>query len=450
MNPNISIDVKFVGSFLFLFIALYRLPVLLPPDAAYLVTIAIALVLLFPLVLIVKATRARLARLSLGRFVIFITFVSVEILAHFRAWEMGTLSGATVLKTAALVICVSTYVLFSLSCINTRAEFRFYLRCLIYGFLLFVIENLLFSLVAIGVFNTGSQYAGSAGKNVMLGAIGLDFEAIRFGLESGPKQIVPILIFLFGVSMAWLQSGPSKVFAFFVFLLCPGMIILSDSRTGAALFLVGLLLFPFLRGLNRLRIFTVLALLPVIPVILITLASIVGALPGAQLLSRSQDNNIATLSNRQIIWAEIGAEFSQVKPSIVYGYGSAGMEPSGINKRVSRIFEDGWENTGIKSAHNTILQIVIDKGLIGLVVYIVLLWSVLSRLISDRTPESFSICVGVLGLLLLSNLDAVFYFGKVESYLLLVIIGALHVSSYYDGDGYNGSVRKAGMQDMSR
>ena len=79
-----------------------------------------------------------------------------------------------------------------------------------------------------------------------------------------------------------------------------------------------------------------------------------------------------------------------------------------------------------------------------------LLWSVLSRLISDRTPESFSICVGVLGLLLLSNLDAVFYFGKVESYLLLVIIGALHVSSYYDGDGYSGSVRKAGMQDMSR
>ena len=75
------------------------------------------------------------------------------------------------------------------------------------------------------------------------------------------------------------------------------------------------------------------------------------------------------------IFAPINAspdEESEINPEIIFGYGAAGTVNSGINNELIYLFDDGWQNTGIKTAHNILLQQLLDKGLIGVFIFIYL------------------------------------------------------------------------------
>ena len=50
------------------------------------------------------------------------------------------------------------------------------------------------------------------------------------------------------------------------------------------------------------------------------------------------------------------------KSEIIFGYGAAGTVNSGINNELIYLFDGGWQNTGIKTAHNILLQQLLDKG----------------------------------------------------------------------------------------
>ena len=429
----VSTDVKILSWIMFLFICMFRLPNLFNPEWNLLSSLFIGGSLLFVVVIITMRQNYQLGRVSSFRLLIFGVFLLIEGLAYFQAFARGTLSLAGVLKPAGLMLSVAIFTLFSMSQMKGRAEINFFLRFFLLGWFLFALTNLLFYSLSIGVFDTGIQYAQQKSLNILLSVLGLDFESATFALENGPKSIASILVFLFSSSLIWLKFGVYRLTAISMLSVSFLMIVLSDSRAGLLLLLL-LIVFSslILRFFNKRIMFLFIFLLPLFPIALIVIASYLGSLPGVQVLSRSQNDNIATLSSRQMIWQEIGGEIEALKPNLLYGYGLAGMKPSGINAKVSYIFDGGgWSNTGIKSAHNTILQTLLDKGVLGVLAYLSLTLSMLLAFFSRYTVESFSINFGFFCMLVFSNIDAVFYFGRVESYLVFITLACIHCSSYF-------------------
>lgn len=429
----VSTDVRVLSWIMFLFICLFRLPNLFNPQWSLLSSLIIGGSLLFVVIVITMRQNYKLGRVSSFRLFILGIFLFIEALAYFQAFSRGTLSLAGVLKPAGLMLSIAIFTLFTMSQMKCRAEINFFLRLFLLGWVVFALENLLLYSFSIGVFDTGIQYSQQKSSNILLSALGLDFESATFALENGPKSIASILIFLFGTSFIWLKFGIYRLTVFSILSLSFLMIVLSDSRAGLLLLLL-IIVFSslILRFFNRKVIFLFVLLLPLFPIVLIVLANYLGSLPGVQVLSRSQNDNIATLSSRQMIWQEVGGEIEALKPNLVYGYGLAGMKPSGINAKVSYIFDGGgWSNTGIKSAHNTVLQTLLDKGILGVLSYLFLTLSMLLAFFSRFTVESLSINFGFFCMLIFSNIDAVFYFGRVESYLLFITLACVHCSSYF-------------------
>ena len=171
---------------------------------------------------------------------------------------------------------------------------------------------------------------------------------------------------------------------------------------------------------------------PLIPLLLILVASYIAEMPSFDIVARNASDNISTLSGRTDMWSSIGTEIKEANAQLFYGYGAAGMVNSGINDQVSYMFSGGWANTGIKTAHNSILQQLLDKGLIGVIMFLTLVWSLVMTFHSDRQLESKAFLYGILALMLASALNTLFYYASIESYLLFIIMISLHVSVHFN------------------
>ena len=98
------------------------------------------------------------------------------------------------------------------------------------------------------------------------------------------------------------------------------------------------------------------------------------------------------------------------------------------NNELIYLFDDGWQNTGIKTAHNILLQQLLDKGLIGVFIFIYLIISIVNTFRGNMSIESQALLLGTLTLMLASSLNTLFYYAHSESYILFLIV-ALHSSS---------------------
>ena len=208
------------------------------------------------------------------------------------------------------------------------------------------------------------------------------------------------------------------------------MIVASDARFYFSIILLLIIAFPFY-GLFLSKRFVEIYkfIFPIIPILLIIVATYISNIPGFEILSRNADDNISSLSGRTLIWNYIGENIMEINPEIIFGYGAAGTVNSGINNELIYLFDDGWQNTGIKTAHNILLQQLLDKGLIGVFIFIYLIISIVNTFRGNMSIESQALLLGTLTLMLASSLNTLFYYAHSESYILFLIIVALHSSS---------------------
>ena len=431
-NARISKQVRLDAAMVFFFIATFRLPQLLSPASNLLISLTIAALLAVYAGFIVFRNKFVIKHVSKPRLLLVVLYLGLELLSFMRAGIEQSLDSYTVLKTSGLIITLSIFMFFSISNMRSKEDLFFFMRVVFYGFVVLALENLFLYLVGIGSFQTGTEYSISS-LGVLTSALGLEVIAATFGLEAAPKALGSMLIFLVAASIIFLREGKNNVIFVLTLIFCSGMIVASDARFYSVMILLLVTISVIHKKLVSKKILKLYLLFyPLIPLLLLVIASFVADLPGFDIVSRNASDNISTLSNRTLIWAAIGDEILEANIQLVHGYGAAGTVNSGINSEIAFVFVGGWENTGVKTAHNSIFQVLLDKGLIGVLVLLALLRSLLMTYRSSDSPESRAFLYGLLALMLSSTINTLFHYAGVESYALFLILVGIHLSTFFD------------------
>lgn len=432
INSGISRQIRLDATVIFFFIITFRLPQLLSPTLNLLISLTIAALLAIYAGFIVFRNKFVMKHVSKPRLLLVTLYLCLEMLSFLRAGMVQAIDFYTLLKTSGLAITLSIFILFSTSNMRSKEDLSFFMRVIIYGFAVLAVENLILYLAGVGSFQTGAEYSISS-IGVLMNALGLEVTAAIYGLESGPKALGSVLIFLVAGSLIFMKEDKNKITFLPIFLVCSGMIIVSDARFYSMMILLLILVLAFYNMLVTKKALQLYILLyPFVPVLLLVIAGYLADLPGFDIVARNASDNISTLSNRTLVWAAIGDEILEANLQLIHGYGAAGTVNSGINNEISYVFAGGWENTGVKTAHNSIFQILLDKGIIGLLVFIALLRSLLMTYHSSDSLESRAFLYGILVLMLSSSTNTLFYYAGIEGYVLFLMVVGLHLSTFFD------------------
>ncbi len=142
------------------------------------------------------------------------------------------------------------------------------------------------------------------------------------------------------------------------------------------------------------------AVIPMLPFALFASAVLIATLIGSSAFVRNPQE-IYSLGSRAIIWAAIGAELSGFSPTHLVGFGYFGQTQSTIVQYFGDVVGAGYD-TGRLTAHNMVLQQVLDIGYVGALAVLSLFWFALSRI--DRVAKSQrKLVVALLLYLLLSG-----------------------------------------------
>ena len=179
----------------------------------------------------------------------------------------------------------------------------------------------------------------------------------------------------------------------------------------------------------------------------------VDALSGStvgQSVSRAGEQSTGSLSGRPFIWSIIFISLSQFQPQHLVGFGAYGQVASGVSLQYAFLFPPTLIGA---SAHNTLLQLVLDTGYLGAALYLFLSWRVLSCLSTEagrggeRGRWAAVGCAALVSLLVLGATDSTVSFGSLAT---LVLFFALNLHSLTSGVGSaTGPVRGAESPDST-
>ncbi len=169
----------------------------------------------------------------------------------------------------------------------------------------------------------------------------------------------------------------------------------------------------------------------------------------AAVVSR-QAGDIATLSNRDLIW--ITAARGMVALPLqwwVVGSGARGQVSSGLSRQWAFLFEYSYAEAEVTNAHNSYLQVTLDYGLAGFVLFlgafIALVWKASS--VNSVSERSGNVVVwAVIYLAVTGALEASLTYFALDTWLLLI---ALYLTvAIYAEPGSRGSGGDRGPEAM--
>ncbi len=133
------------------------------------------------------------------------------------------------------------------------------------------------------------------------------------------------------------------------------------------------------------------------------------------------------LSNREIIWSSVFSEFSHFEWIHIIGFGAYGQVTSGIISMFAYLFSNSYKMPYSASVHNTYLQVLVDYGYIGLILFISILFSLfvlISRFVlrgGNRRYEKIIVLVLVY-ILSVSTMEPCLTYYSIELWSLFTFI----------------------------
>jgi O-antigen ligase len=371
--------VKFEYFVLVMYLFLIRLPVAI----GFRQNPAVRLVFIMPLLtitvyrLFVTLVQGKL-HLDKPIFILFGLYSSFLSFAYLRTALSGVMPVSTVVGNWLIWLTIA---LFGLTFFGkstdekTRYQYR---RGIFMAFGFYILLN--FGLYLIGYHSPETLYTGNF-KATLLANFGIAATRVIFPTASGINSFGTTIGVFLVASFAILKFKTSpkfdKVIALLGGLSSFCIILLTDSRGALAfsfftIFMLLLLpkkLFPALKWLPFLT--------PLIPIGLFIFLNL---LPGSitSILSRSQ-NDLANMSNRITIWNAIIQNLTSPQPDHLWGYGYRGQVVSEISSQYASLFSS-YVSEEIASAHNFLLQSVLEVGYVGTGIFLLLLGLLLQRL----------------------------------------------------------------------
>jgi len=249
---------------------------------------------------------------------------------------------------------------------------------------------------------------------LLLNILGVVLKIENSGLSANyDKEISNVFVFMgnrlqfpFSTSgqLLAIQAGAVMIFGVFrgvnakdlfhrllglLMILSASFVLVGQGGRASILLTFASVIFLLFGRLSRPFLFPILTLFLLFPLlVLINFGAIVEnvfGMIGIDFTRHSGD--VASFSNRDIIYASTLASFITQGDniSILFGYGSFGQVTSGISEIYSFLFNNSYSNPDDMPVHNTILQILVDFGVLGvcLFVFIVLRLTQLSKSTAD-------------------------------------------------------------------
>jgi O-antigen ligase len=323
-------------------------------------------------------------------FILFFFYLCIWGFAVLRSAFSGYFSFFSTFGNYFIWITFSLFGFLTFSVNNSPEKAVVYQKAIGYCLILYIVVNSITQII--GFVNQEEVYL-SARPAVMLQYLGIFTDRVLFPLSSGINTEGLIAGASLCVSFLMLINSPvnkDRIFGTFGTLFSLYVIFLTDSR-GALLF-AGLTIFIAIVFKKRtvklwrwLPLFT-----PVLPLMLLSIQkffpeSIVEALSRSSLISGSE-----ILSGRQQIWNGILDHLKNFQLIHLFGYGYHGQLTSGISQSYSYLFTN-FVSRELASAHNFILQTVIEIGYIGLIITFLLIISLTFSLakLTINNPKDF-------------------------------------------------------------
>ena len=170
--------------------------------------------------------------------------------------------------------------------------------------------------------------------------------------------------------------------------------------------------------------------LPIVSVVLpVLILGTIQSLPPATIeaLSRNQSDAL-TLSNRTVIWEAAFDTLRESPEDLLFGYGYRGQIISGAMEKYEYLF---GSYVGVFSIplHNSFLQAVFEIGLVGTVLFVLILITLFMLLeqesLTQNSPWAMVLYFALFYLTLISSTDSVLSFDNQESYITFLFIATV-------------------------
>lgn len=376
----------------------------------------------------------KIRKINSDILILILVFLILGAIAIFRAMIAGHLP-----LTFGVSAFVWQWLVFGLGIIivsraNNLYEFQRLLNSVISGVFLYVLLNVILMLLDIRPNDYEPIYNYDL-KGIILTQIGLDWLMLQPPLASAPKTISVVCLFLaicsapYSIRIGRVQRSQEQNPLIAIFAI--SMVLYSDARMAlVTFFIIYFLALSFSKATLRILMKITIVLSPLLPIIIVGLAGVLQEVSIIQMFSRNDWNNISTLSNRTYIWENFMTEAVNFNYSFLVGYGLHGQIESGISQQSAYIFDARIDDKH-HSLHNTIFQMYIDRGLIGLAIFILLVYFLISR-ISKAGEIGYRTSLGVFAIFVLGQTESLFILSPVDSLTVFILLLAFSTSAFID------------------
>jgi O-antigen ligase len=306
---------------------------------------------------------------------LFTLLIIVELFRGQSAGVYGSISKAHYEAGVICLLLVFGYLYFASALSSSDRDRRMFILCCVPG--TYVAVNVVMHVAG---FNTPpTARVGTAGTPAqLLGLVGIHATRAFFPLSDGVVNfgdIVGVALAASGI-LAIRVAGRQRLLAILLLMASIYAILATDAR-GALLCSMVAIILVLLVG----RRCALACLAFFVPATTAIVSSVLGVVAHTSLVGTfsRNGNDLVTASDRTLIWHAVLTFLSHPSLTQLYGYGASGQISSGANLGYEYLFY-GTTDPSSYSAHNFMLQTVLDIGYMGLLVFIVLLYLTARRL----------------------------------------------------------------------
>lgn len=371
-------------------------------------------------------------QVSLGRALMFAAYVAVVVVALVRTdfAHVRLVSHNAVVRQELFVIAAGCFLAFALWGHAERWERRRKAALLAPGIL--VLTNL--ALWTIG-FRFGTKPLNS-GQAEMLSHLGFNIGRQWLPLTPGINGAGDAAAIAGAMSIVLLRQGPRR-FHVAVIAAAIATIGLTDARGALLYAIVAVTAFTFTPRFLKRAAFGVPLLIPLLPVIL--LAGLSRSSGYTSALNHGGD--VTTATGRSFIWQAVYDHLGGLHFADIFGYGYYGQIASGVSYSYAFLFRY-QPIPEAASAHNMLLQTILDTGYVGASVTIALIsaavWAVSRRYLVTLAAWDLATALGLIVLVLLGTTETVptIYFPESFALALLLLCVALSPRRIEEDDAH--------------
>jgi len=413
------------------FLSAYRIPVLFGGPINNILNLLF--VGFFALLILLRLRRLILIRnINKNYFFLILAFLIWGQIGYLRTVINGHMEIYTALIAIIWQWLILLLGLVFISSMQNKYELKSLLRALILGSSIYIVLNVILSIFGVQANDYEPAFNFNA-TSLVLRIIGFDWLVLNSPLNASSIAAMCLLVILANSSyFGKFNLKNDKYLTNKLFALI-GIILLfsEDSRMGLmALAATYFMAIFFNKRLILVSAKSLIILYPLLPLAFVFLAGLIQDLNILSIASRNAWDNIATLSNRTYMWDEVANVASNINLNTLIGFGINGQIESGIADNISYIFDNRIDDKN-HSLHNSVIQMFIDRGIIGLLLFQALLYFLVDRL-SRASSIGLRLVISIFAILLLGQTTSLFNVGPIDSLTLLIFLITISSSSFLD------------------